>query len=327
MLILIIDGKTALAGAADGIDLCLKSVIPSLLPFFVLSSLLTSSLWGTDAFAPIGRLCGMPRGSESLLIVGLLGGYPVGAQSVSDAYRRCTLSNDQAQRLLGFCSNAGPSFFFGIVASRFSQWWAGLALWVIHILAALMVGIFLPGKDTGAVELQEKQAVTLPDALSGSLRVMANVCGWVILFRILIAFLEQWVLRLFSEPVRICIIGLLELANGCCSLEQISDERLRFVAASVMLGIGGLCVLMQTLSVTRGLSIRSYLQGKLLQALLSLILSAAMVYIGPWMAIVLIAAVFLLVKLKKYVEILQLLVYNKKKSAPTGGSYAVPKEN
>ena len=36
MLVLILDGKTALEGARQGIELCLRTVVPSLFPFFLL---------------------------------------------------------------------------------------------------------------------------------------------------------------------------------------------------------------------------------------------------------------------------------------------------
>ena len=327
MLALIIDGKTALSGAADGIDLCIKSVIPSLFPFFVLSMLLTSSLWGTKFLAPVGRLCGMPQGSESLLVVGLLGGYPVGAQRVAAAYRRGELEKEQAQRLLGFCSNAGPAFFFGIVASKFSTWWAGFVLWCIHIAAALTVGMLLPGKDPSQVRLSEAKALSLATALRQSLQVMANVCGWVILFRILIAFLERWVLWLLPQEASVCVVGLLELANGCCSLDGIADEKPRFVIASVILALGGLCVTMQTLSVTAGLSMKKYLMGKLMQGAISLLLSLCLISRQHWIPVLLAGAAFLLAKMKKYVEIPSALVYNQKNKGKTGVSYAVPKKN
>ena len=46
MVILILDSKTSLAGVAEGIDLCLKVVIPSLFPFLILSTVLTESTSG-----------------------------------------------------------------------------------------------------------------------------------------------------------------------------------------------------------------------------------------------------------------------------------------
>ena len=49
MLILILDPNTAVRSASDAIQLCLKTVVPSLFPFFVLSSMLTSALVGSHS--------------------------------------------------------------------------------------------------------------------------------------------------------------------------------------------------------------------------------------------------------------------------------------
>jgi len=277
MLLLILDAKTALLGAAEGLRLCLQTVIVSLFPFFILSALLTSSLAGVRSklLAPIGRLCAMPEGSEILLLTGLLGGYPVGAQSVTQAWRNEQLKQKDALRLLGFCSNAGPAFLFGIIAGQFDNAAAPWALWLIHIVSALFVGIFLPGTNQSCVSLKPQKSISLPDALERSLKITAGVCGWVILFRILIAFLDRWFLWLLPNSLRVALCGLLELANGCCQLGQIKDAAIRFTVCSVMLSFGGLCVTMQTVSATSGLGLGLYLPGKLLQSLFSLLLSAA----------------------------------------------------
>ena len=68
---------------------------------------------------------------------------------------------------------------------------------------------------------------------------MGNVCGWVILFRILIAFLERWFLWLLPASVRVAVTGLLELSNGCCALAEIKDFKMRFLLCSGMLSFGG----------------------------------------------------------------------------------------
>lgn len=275
MCMLILDTKTALAGAADGIELCLRVVIPSLLPFFVLSMLLTSSLNGTPIpfLGSLGRLCGIPEGAESLLIVGLLGGYPVGAQTVAAAHRDGQLSKATAQRMIGFCSNAGPSFLFGIVAGQFSHWWIPWVLWGIHIVSALLVGILLPGKETKTVRLQITQPISLMGALRRSLSVMGMVCGWILLFRIMIQFLSRWFLWLLPQTVQTILMGILELTNGCCSLDLIENVGLRFVAAAGLLAFGGLCVTMQTASAVQPLGLRSYLLGKSIQTVLSVLLA------------------------------------------------------
>ena len=44
MLVIILDTRTAILSAQSGLQLCIKTVIPSLYPFFILSGIINSSL-------------------------------------------------------------------------------------------------------------------------------------------------------------------------------------------------------------------------------------------------------------------------------------------
>lgn len=300
MLILILDGKTAMEGAQTGVDLCLKTVVPSLFPFFLLSILLTSSFSGTSLplLRPLGRLCGIPKGAESILLSGFLGGYPVGAQSIAAAYKHGQLSKLDAERMLAFCNNAGPAFLFGMVASMFPRKWMAWALWGIHIVSAVLVSMILPANFSDPAKMSNTTEITLSKALHSSIAVMAAVCGWVVLFRVLISFLKRWLLWLLPIELQVAVTGLLELSNGCCELLCISDVSLRFLAASGILAFGGACVTMQTISVTSGLSLRNYLLGKVLQTVFSIVLSCILLY-GTAIPAGLVFLMILLVKQKK----------------------------
>lgn len=280
MILLILDAKTALSGAKDGIALCLYTVIPSLFPFFILSSLLTSSLTGKNIsiLRPIGKLCGIPVGAESLLVLSLFGGYPVGAQAISDAYRQGHLTKTAAHRLLGFCSNAGPAFLFGMVGPLFTSRIVPWVLWLIHILSALIVGAVLPGKSRDTCLLCKSLPLTVPQALEQSLRIMANVCGWIVIFRVILAVMNRWILLLLPLEGQVLLSGLLELSNGCLALRSVQSEASRFVLSACMLAIGGLCVGMQTVAVTASLGTGLYFPGKLLQSLISIPMAAAAQY-------------------------------------------------
>lgn len=118
-------------------------------------------------------------------------------------------------------------------------------------------------------------------ALKRSIRVMTMVCGWIVLFRVLITFLDRWLLWLLPNEASVAVMGILELTNGCCQLEQIENTGLRFMAASGLLAFGGLCVTMQTVSVTGKLGLGTYLSGKLIQTVISLILSFGIQMLFP----------------------------------------------
>ncbi|MBE6974953.1 MAG: hypothetical protein E7436_05635 [Ruminococcaceae bacterium] len=274
MMILILDGRTAIQGASEGIRLCLQTVIPSLFPFFVLSSILTAHLTDSGGFRFLGRLFHIPAGAESIFAVGLLGGYPVGARLIAEACRRGDLHRRDGDRMLMFCSNAGPAFIFGLVGPQFSDPLAPWLLWGIHILSAVLVAVFVPASTISPARRAPGGTITLTAALNGAVRTMGTVCGWILLFRVIIAFLERWFGWLLPAEYLIPLEGILELSNGCCGLSAIANDHVRFMAASGLLAFGGVCVGMQTSSVAGELNITNYWKGKALQTLFSLLLAS-----------------------------------------------------
>ncbi len=294
MLLMILDSKTALSGAQEGLSLCIRTVIPSLFPFFVLSSILTRSLMGTEltVLRPLSTFCRIPRGGEALILTGLLGGYPVGASAVADAYKNGQLSRAQANRMLAFCNNAGPAFLFGMASALFPSAWMPWALWAIHIVSALLVSRIFPAHHMSPIQLDVKKDATLSGAVITSVRTMATVCGWVILFRVVIAFFSRWFGAFLPKDALVLLSGFLELSNGCCALAEIGNISQRFIFCSAMLGFGGLCVYAQTSSVTNGLDLRWYLIGKLLQTGLSIALSSLLFYQNGWLTIALLLLIF-----------------------------------
>lgn len=292
LLVMILDGKTALTGAQLGLELCLRTVIPSLFPFFVLSNLVTGtfSSQGIPFLRPLGKRMGIPEGMESILIPAFLGGYPVGAQCVSQAWKYGQLSKTDAEAMLAFSSNAGPAFLFGMVALQFPDRHAIWMLWGVHILGAVFAAILLK-RDKRIRKMETKDTTaSLTQSLYTSVKVMANVCGWVIFFRVFLQFINRWILWILPIEVRIAVTGLLELSNGCCELAGIENQNLRFLVCAMILGFGGICVAMQTGSVTKGLSLRFYYLGKLLQTLFSLCLSMGLV-LENWLPIMLLLGI------------------------------------
>ncbi len=276
LVLLILDSQTVLDGAREGVELCIWTVIPSLFPFIILSMILTGALIGRSIpfLKPLCRVLRVPEGASSILAAGLLGGYPVGAQCINQAYESGALDARDAKRMLAFCNNCGPGFVFGMTAGLFGRWWAPWALWGIHIVSALAVGMMIPGQSVPCRRVSGKP-ITFMQALNRTIRVMGGVCGWVVIFRVLIIFLEKWTLWWLPMEVQIGICGLLELSNGCTALYHLENEGLQFMLCAAFLGFGGLCVGMQTISVTAALPDRSlYFPGKVVQGCLSVILAS-----------------------------------------------------
>ena len=96
--------------ARDAMLLCAQTLIPSLFPFFVLSSLLIAcgaSELLSALLSPLMRpLFGLSGTGAAALALGLCGGYPVGARTAAELVENGALSQEEGERLLAFCTSS-----------------------------------------------------------------------------------------------------------------------------------------------------------------------------------------------------------------------------
>ena len=266
------------AWAVEALSLCAASVVPALFPFLSVSSLLISLGFGewvaphlAGLMTPLFRL---PGCASSALLLGLVGGYPVGARTAAGLYSQGLLTKEEAERLLAFCSNSNPVFLITVLGQGvFGSFRAGLWLWLIHVLSALLAGLMFRGgggRRGKAPEAVCCKAVSLPGAFVAAVResaaAMVSVCGFVVFFYVLSRPLASLV-----GPWGAAAVGALELFSLTPLLRP---DRAGFLLAAACTGFGGLSVLCQTAVVTEGLSLKYHLRGKAAQGALSALLAA-----------------------------------------------------
>ena len=269
-LLLLLRPEAAEEAVRGGLALCFQTVVPSLFPFFVVVSLLLQlglGRWLGRLFAPFMEpLFHLSGAAAAPLIAGLIGGYPSGARTAAELYREGTLTREEAERCLCFVNNCGPAFalsFIGTAVLRSER--AGLALYLIHALAALLTGLLLCRRGrrgraaTPPPPLPRKGfSEMFTTAVTSSFAATLNICAFVALFRAAAGVLPA--------HLPAAALGFFELVTGAASLRP---GRTGFVAAAAMLGWGGLSVHCQTLSVIGDLSPRRHWLGKAVQAGLS----------------------------------------------------------
>ena len=283
------------------LTLCTDTLLPSLFPFFVLSSLAIR----LDLFRPLS-LClrgvmavvfHLPGTCAPALILGIIGGYPTGAKAAAELYRSGLCSRDETERLLSFCSNCGPAFLFGVVGCGiFASPNCGLLLAGVHYAAAILTGFVLNrrGKCPDSRSLPPK-AVSVPltvafvDSVTGAMRGMLDLFSFVLCFAAVTQLLSLSGLSgaasrfllpfLPAKEGEALLLGLLEMTRGVASLPQ-GTLTARLVTASALIGWGGLSVHCQVLALLRDtdLSAAKYLQGKLLHSIFSALLMWGILY-------------------------------------------------
>lgn len=273
VILLILNPSTAAKGVSEGIEVCIDAVIPALFPFFIVTSYLNTALIGQAVpfLSPLCKSLKFPCGGDSLLLLGLIGGYPVGAQLISQSYKNRQISKRTSEILLGYCNNAGPAFIFGITGALFSSLYIPMILFGLQIISALITGSFLPRPEIEYIHLNDTQENTITSALKKSLNICIIVCSWIILFKVVLSYLNMLLKNHCGNNAMILIAGFIELSNGCLQLENIPSVSLRFIICSAFLSFGGLCVTFQTASAANGIGLGMYIHGKIMQTLISTI--------------------------------------------------------
>ncbi len=302
----------SVAAAKSGLQLCGNVIIPSLFPFFVLSSFcmeigLVQYLGRVlePLMRPLFRVSGA---CASAFVLGIIGGYPVGAKTAIALYEKRMISRDEAERLLAFCNNCGPAFIFGVVgAGVFSSSAVGLLLYLIHILSSVLVGLLFRFRGSRTVSTGRaapaEGAPTFSVAFTASVRSAMqstlSICAFVLFFTVIIRLLvlsgllrgAAALLGTLLAPfggtdaaAEKLLIGAIEMSSGVASLSgSAGSMSTQLSLAAFILGWAGLCVHCQVLSFlgSSDLSVRTYLAGKLAHGAISAALAGVLIRVLP----------------------------------------------
>lgn len=285
----------AVYAARDAVFLCMNVVVPSLFPFLICSQILirggAADLLGRWLSGLMRPLFGVPGGGALAVVLGIVSGYPIGAACIAALYQNGNCTKAEAERLLAFCNNSGPLFILGAVGvGMLESERLGVLLYAVHLSAALLTGLLFRrfgGKRCPAAVPQlppPKEARRSADALgevaaavTDAVRSIAKICGFVILFATVSAALPGGGITPF-------VYGLLEITGGIRAIiaSGAVPGTLLLAVVSFFLALSGVSVLLQTAAIVlpAGLSLRTYLLGKLTQATIAFLLTYAAVRVA-----------------------------------------------
>lgn len=285
---LVIFSKSNLVAAKDGLFLWANNIVPSLLPFFIATELLSY----TNVVSKFGKILNpimrplfhVPGIGSYALLMGIISGYPTGAKIVVNLRNEGLCTKEQAERMIAFSNNSGPLFILGTVGiNLFGNSTIGFLLLFTHILACLSVGIIFrfwkyTNKTTAHSfsnpknkDKQEVNFSTLGDILGksilSSIKTVVVIGGFVVLFSVVLSILKNSnvihilgqifkpFLSLFGiEDFRFStsiVSGFLELTNGVMQVCSIACKEIsiNIIICAFLLGFGGISILLQVYSI------------------------------------------------------------------------------
>ena len=274
---LLIFPSSALDASKNGLLLWFDTLLPTLLPFLILSQLILK----TPAIQIFQKLFGnffikvfhCSSDGAFCALCGFLCGYPVGARLLALQVKERKISQSEGQYLLSFCNNVSPMFCisYGILSTIATQ--RILPYLLIIYGSPIVFGLLTRPKTISFSSLDEKKQTPSVEnifqlidvCIIDSFLIMIKLCGYLILFSIL----NQIIFHLpmgNSANFHGLLSCVLEITNGLAYLQTLPPGTLRIALSIFALNFGGLCCIFQTNSVLdeSGLSIKKYILHKCL---------------------------------------------------------------
>ena len=268
----------------NGISLCVGTVIPSVFPFMVISSLIIAVGAGRDLGAlfslPLKLIFGISKPAACPVFLGFVCGYPTGAFTAASMYDKGEISKKELERLLTFINVPGAAFVIGAVGGgMLSSTELGIAVYASVMLASVTVGavgrLFCKKSEiqlsSGECESGAPLSCAIPEAIRTAAANMMTVCACVVTFSALSGIICSLpVISSLPPEARAVITGFFEVSSGAKASSLASGIYAPLLASAVC-AWSGLSVHMQIISACRGrgISFLPFFVSKAAQSLLS----------------------------------------------------------
>lgn len=290
-VMLFIEPQTTGALAREGLLNWFNNMIPSLFPFMILQSFFIGL--GYDTYVNkllhpfFKKLFHLNPSGYSVLLIGFLCGFPMGAITVRELYQSKRIRKRDAELLLAFCNNLGPIYCISHILPLLEPVYKIIFL-VLTYGVPLLYGSFItrlsPVSETGPPPKAAFKTLSeiFPSALQNAINSIVSLGGCMIFFnviRIVPALLP------FHSGYYNCITsGLLEIGSFITCLKENSIFFSQFERLCLLSIIhpGGLSCLIQTMCVLQetDLSFRKYVFHKLLQLIIWLLICTILSFCG-----------------------------------------------
>lgn len=275
----------ALKAAREGLNLWLNVMIPTLLPFLILTGILVQTGLISRLLASFKKpwkiIFGSSPAGAYAVLVGMLCGYPMGAKTASDLYENGQITKKEAEYLLTFVNQPSPVFvrtylcqiclndrvpFSKMMLILFASEWmtAQFFRFIIFRKKKYFGEETVTKKETPATSSSE---AFLDVSIMNGFETVTRLGGYILMFSILSACISHfWNMK---NLIGYTLSGILELTTGLCRLQNANIHmQWKYLLTLFLTAFGGICITFQTRSlVTRKLSMLPYITAKLLNGI------------------------------------------------------------
>ena len=299
LALLLLSPERYFTSVRGGVMLFASAVLPSMLPYFFFTKLLTATgcVGGLSSTLgrPVSRAYRVAPIAAYPLLMSFLSGYPVGARVLGDLHAKGLISDRDAVRAASFTSTSGSMFVLGSVgAVILGDSAAAVVILASHYLGALVNGFFYRGKkekETSASPLPplvSSPENLLSDAMYESVLSLALVGGFIAIANLLGDMAADLLSRLFPTAfsggslASGLLYGAFEVTRGCVEFASLGVARsMKAALCALAVSFGGLSVLFQSMAFLGKTGIKQgrFLLMKTTQAGVSFLFALALGYL------------------------------------------------
>lgn len=294
ILCLFLCGKEVLNSTYKGILVCGQTLIPSLFPFMIISSIIASTSISVIFSAPLvpitKHIYHLPKCCGAVILMSLIGGFPVGARLISDYLEKGVITKKQAEGMLSFCVNAGPAFTITAVGiGMFGSAQIGVVIFLSCTITSLIVGAFF-GKKNNLPHLEKdirditylSISNSIVTSVNNAIYSMLTICGFVIFFSFLGGIIETLKIAelIPSKYLSGIINGILEVTCGAISISKIGSVwSVCIISALISFSSLSIWAQIKAMVAKTNISLRIFILSRFISAPLSFAICRILLYL------------------------------------------------
>lgn len=313
VVLLLVFSKHSLDSIKSSINIFLTCLLPSLMPFIILSEFALNTNILNNVSTTFGsfltKLFKLPKESSIAIILGFLCGFPTGSKAVNTLYNLGSINKKQAYTLLSFVNNCNPAFIITAIGiGVFGNISIGVILFISHYLSAILLGMFfsrlnyttiIHENSRNSKDIYENNLFLrkfsnrnsfrkdnsnfidiLKKAILNSFLTLGIIFGFVAIFNLIFDSLKIILANTsISNEFILLFSGIFEISRGSFDLLKLNMSIQNIICIeSFLLGFSGLCIIFQVFSTIseHNFKFRKLIFFKLLHGILSAIITYAL---------------------------------------------------
>ncbi len=257
------------------IDIWKNNIFPSILPFFIISSLLIN--YGiiniSKIISPLMRLFGIDKNISFVFIMSIFSGFPSNSKYLKELLDKKIIDIDTSSKALLFTHFSNPLFILSTLSIYSMK--IAITILIVHYITNIIIGIIFKNYHNSYINTKNNTnieklsfSIVLTNSIKSAIEVLLIILGTIATCSIISCIIND--IFNTSDITKSLISGIIEITQGLkyISLTKLS-LKLKVTISTMLLSFGGLSIHLQIKSIIPDIKYIPYLLARILHAIIS----------------------------------------------------------